>query len=57
MTAVLCGLAALAVVGIAFGEISTWVRCRELQAQLRLLDKLKAAHEAETGRSAGEIRG
>jgi len=55
MSAVLCGLTALAVVGIAFGEISTWVCCRELQAQLRLIDELKAAHEAVKGRSVGEI--
>lgn len=53
MSTILCGLTALAVVGFAFGEIRTWVRCCELQAQLRLLNKLKAAHEAGQGRSVG----
>jgi|GEM_PF-2442140 len=61
MTDAVCGLMVLylisiAIVLIGLSQLLAWVRCRELQANLRLLDELngqnKTIPEATMGRRA-----
>jgi len=61
MTDAVCGLMVLylisiAIVLIGLNQLMTWVRCRELQAKLRLLDELNSKHDtqpwADSGRQA-----
>lgn len=52
MTDDICGLTVLCLTGLAiiligFSQLMTWARCRELQAQLRLLDELNSQHDTQ----------